>query len=86
MVAVVVVGGGGGGGGGVVTIDWCIILCVFFVIQQLSFFFKPNKGPLQFFCVFFIQFNGTPFQDYFTHIETSQSVGGVKREYPGKTT
>ena len=27
-----------------------------------------------------------PFQDYFTHIETSQSVGGAKREYPGKTT
>ena len=26
------------------------------------------------------------FQDYFTHIETSQSVGGAKREYPGKTT
>ena len=26
-----------------------------------------------------------PFQDYFTHIETSQSVGGAKREYPGKT-
>ena len=27
-----------------------------------------------------------PFQDYFIHIETSQSVGGAKREYPGKTT
>ena len=26
------------------------------------------------------------FQDYFTHIDTSQSVGGAKREYPGKTT
>ena len=26
-----------------------------------------------------------PFQDYFTYIETSQSVGGAKREYPGET-
>ena len=26
------------------------------------------------------------FQDYFTHIETSQLVGRAKREYPGKTT
>ena len=30
-----------------------------------------------------IQFN---IPSYFTHIETSQSVGGVKGEYPGKTT
>ena len=28
--------------------------------------------------------NGVFFQDYFTHIVTSQSVGGAKREYPGK--
>ena len=27
-----------------------------------------------------------PCQDYFTHIETSQSVGGAKREYRRKTT
>ena len=27
-----------------------------------------------------------PFQDFFTHIETSQSEGGAKREYPEKTT
>ena len=27
-----------------------------------------------------------PFQDYFTHIETSQSVGGAKREYTGTIT
>ena len=26
------------------------------------------------------------FQDYFIHIETSQSVGGAIREYQGKTT
>ena len=36
------------------------------------------------FCVCFYSGN-RPFQDYFTHIETSQSVGGAKREYPDKT-
>ena len=35
---------------------------------------------------FFFDSVQRPFQDYFTHIETSQSVGGAKREYPGKTT
>ena len=33
---------------------------------------------------FFIQFN-VPFK-IISLIETSQSIGGVKREYPGKTT
>ena len=33
---------------------------------------------------FFIQFN-VPFK-IISFIETSQSVGGAKREYPGKTT
>ena len=44
-----------------------------------------------FFCFCFVSFVVVfsvkrPFQDYFTHIETNQSVGGAKREYPGKTT
>ena len=34
----------------------------------------------------FFLFSLTSLQDYFTHIETSSSVGGAKREYPGKTT
>ena len=38
-----------------------------------------------FIVVFLIQFY-RPIQDYLTHIETSQLVGGAKREYPGKTT
>ena len=37
------------------------------------------------FYFFWIKFN-IPFQDFFTHIETSQSVGGAKRVYPRKTT
>ena len=37
-----------------------------------------------FFFFFFIQFN-VPFK-IISLIETSQSVGGAKREYPGKTT
>ena len=39
-----------------------------------------------FFCLFLFYSVKRPFQDYFTHIETSQSVDGTKREYPGKTT
>ena len=38
------------------------------------------------FFLFFFNSVKRPFQEYFTHIETSQSVGGAKREYPGKTT
>ena len=37
-----------------------------------------------FFFFFFIQFN-VPFK-IISLIETSQSIGGAKREYPGKTT
>ena len=37
-----------------------------------------------FLCFFFIQFN-VPFK-IISLIETSQSIGGAKREYPGKTT
>ena len=37
-----------------------------------------------FFCFFLIQFN-VPFK-IISLIETSQSIGGAKREYPGKTT
>ena len=33
---------------------------------------------------FFFDSVQLPFQDYFTHIETSQSVGEAKREYPRK--
>ena len=44
-----------------------------------------EKPELPNFIFFFIQFK-RPFQDYFTHIERSQSVGGAKLEYPGKTT
>ena len=36
--------------------------------------------------IFFFDSVQRPFQYYFNHIETSQSVGGAKREYPGKTT
>ena len=39
-------------------------------------------GPLFFVC-FFIQFN-VPFE-IISLIETSQSIGGTKQEYPGKT-
>ena len=38
---------------------------------------------LFFFLFFFIQFN-VPFK-IISLIETSQSIGGAKREYPGKT-
>ena len=41
----------------------------------------PN---LFFFSFFWIQFN-VPFK-IISLIETSQSIGGAKREYPGKTT
>ena len=41
-------------------------------------------APFFFFFFFFIQFN-VPFK-IISLIETSQSVGGAKREYPGKTT
>ena len=40
---------------------------------------RPDKVPF-----FFIQFN-VPFK-IISLIETSQSIGGAKREYPGKTT
>ena len=39
---------------------------------------------LNLFIFFFIQFN-VPFK-IISLIETSQSIGGAKREYPGKTT
>ena len=42
------------------------------------------SGTTLFVWVFFIQFN-IPFK-IISLIETSQSVGGAKREYPGKTT
>ena len=38
-----------------------------------------------FLLLFFIKFN-VPFKIISLIIETSQSVGGAKREYPGKTT
>ena len=41
---------------------------------------------VHFFYLFFIQFNfNVPFK-IISLIETSQSIGGAKREYPGKTT
>ena len=43
-----------------------------------------KKHCLFLFGLFFIQFN-VPFK-IISLIETSQSVGGAKREYPGKTT
>ena len=57
-------------------------------------FCKTKSVPLMLLCVtqyvmffllfFFIQFN-VPFK-IISVIETSQSIGGLKREYPGKTT
>ena len=44
-----------------------------------------SSVELVFFCFLFYSVE-RPFQEYFTHIETSHSVGGAKREYPGKTT
>ena len=43
-----------------------------------------NFKTFLFYFYFFIQFN-VPFK-VISLIETSQSVGGAKREYPGKTT
>ena len=39
---------------------------------------------MDFFSLFFVQFN-VPFK-IISLIETSQSIGGAKQEYPGKTT
>ena len=44
---------------------------------------KPKYMVLVFFCVFFIQFN-VPFK-IISLIETSQWIGGAKRDNPGKT-
>ena len=35
--------------------------------------------------LFFLDSVKRPFQDYFTHIKTSQSVGGAKLSTPGKS-
>ena len=45
---------------------------------------KIIPSPFFFFFFFLIQFN-VPFK-IISLIETSQSIGGAKREYPGKTT
>ena len=44
----------------------------------------PNSAPWDRFFFFLIQFN-VPFK-IISLIETSQSIGGAKREHPGKTT
>ena len=44
--------------------------------------YVPACMPVSFF--FLVQFN-VPFK-IISLIETSQSIGGAKREYPGKTT
>ena len=56
------------------------------VLQDLLCFTPGIKVcfKMLFFLGFFIQFN-VPFK-IISLIETSQSVGGAKREYPGKTT
>ena len=49
--------------------------------------YKIKELPVSFiyfFFIFFIQFN-VPFK-IISLVETSQSIGGAKREYPGKTT
>ena len=59
------------------------------VLNRLKINFKlssieKNIMFIILFYFFFIQFN-VPFK-IISLIETSQSVGGAKREYPGKTT
>ena len=42
----------------------------------------PSEDVVIFF--FFFGFSFTSLSSFFTHIETNQSVGGAKTEYPGK--
>ena len=59
------------------------------LVNNLCFFKIEIKSDINVFFLFFfsfflIQFN-VPFK-IISLIETSQSIGGAKREYPGKTT
>ena len=56
-----------------------LVHCLPFTLDQLS-----SLTLILFFFFFLIQFN-VPFK-IISLIETSQSIGGAKREYPGKTT
>ena len=69
--------------------------CIFYIftseyIYKILYFHSTGAGiyffgiASDFSIVFFIQFN-VPFK-IISQIETNQSIGGAKREYPGKTT
>ena len=65
----------------------CIVCIVFtWIISVGEYLLSPEDDKREYLVVYiyFFKFSFRPFQDYFISYETSQSVGGRKRENPGK--